>query len=185
MKDEQIIELYWKRDEAAIAASSEQYGGYCFAIANNVLNDRQDADECVNDTWLRAWRAIPPQRPGRLSAFFGRITRNLAFDRFQANHAQKRGGGEFAVVLDELADCIPAAGGVEEHVLLSELSRAVSSFLYELPVRDCNLFLRRYWYGEPIRTLAKRFAMKETSVKASLHRTRGKLRTYLEKEGLS
>ena len=146
MKDSQIVELYWNRDERAIRETSTRYGRYCYAIADNILHDPEDAEECVNDTWMRAWNAMPPQRPGRLRMFLAKITRNLSFDRFQARRAQKRGGGEMPLVLEELEECLPSRDDVEGEVQARELERAVSEFLRVLPERECSVFLRRSFF---------------------------------------
>ena len=183
MEEEQIVELYFRREETAISATEERYGGYCRSIASNILHSREDAEECVNDTWLRAWNAIPPQRPQRLRLFLGRITRNLSFDRYLAGRTQKRGGGEIALVLEELDECIPSASSAEQPVLERELSESVNRFLHSLPERACAVFLSRYWYGKPIREIAERFSMTENSVKTGLFRSRAKLKDHLEKEG--
>ena len=184
MEDREIIELYWRRSEDAIRASEAKYGGYCAAIARNILLDRQDAEECVNDTWIGAWNAIPPHRPGRLGLFLGKITRSLACDALRARNARKRGGGQRPAALDELAECVPAGGGPEEAIEARELEETLNRFLRGLPERDCNVFLRRYWYAETVEAVAERYGMKENTVKTSLYRTRKKLKAYLEKEGV-
>ncbi len=184
MRDTEILDLYWARDERAIAETQESYGKYCHSIALRILSDREDADECVNDTWMRAWDAIPPKRPERLNLFLGAITRNLALDRWKARNTIKRGGGEATLALDELAECIPAAQSTEGAVEAAELSRLLNRFLHTLPERECNVFLRRYWYVEEYEAIARRYGMKLNTVKTSLFRTRGKLRTFLEGEGV-
>lgn len=180
MEDERIIDLYWQRDQRALAETGQKYGAYCHAIAFGVLHDREDAEECVNDTWLRAWDSIPPQRPNKLSAFLGRITRNLALDRYDYNHAAKR-SGSFDQLLSELSDCIPSTR--DDYAQL-ELSEILSAFLRELPEKQRNLFLRRYWYCESLDELARRYHMSLSAVKSSLFRTRNKLKFHLEKEGI-
>lgn len=184
MEDEKILDLYWARDEQALSETEQKYGGYCRTIACGILSSREDAEECVNDTWLGAWNAIPPKRPGILSAFLGRITRNLAFDAYRASHAKKRGGA-LPLALDELDECIAGHGGVESALDEKALSRAIDAFLRTLPERECTLFLRRYWFVEPLREIAQRFELNENSVKSILFRTREKLRKYLEQEGFS
>ncbi len=184
MEDEVIVELYWQRDEEAIRASQTKYGGYCGSIAQNLLADRLDAEECVNDTWAGAWEAMPPHRPQRLRLFLGKITRRLACDVLRAKNAQKRGGGEYPAALEELGECVPPAPGVEAAVEARELEELVDRFLHTLPERDCSVFLRRYWYAEPLGAVAERYGLKLNTVKTSLFRTRKKLRTYLEKEGV-
>lgn len=184
MEDSRIIELYWQRDSEAIVASEEKYGGYCRMIAENILHSRPDAEECVNDTWLQAWNAIPPQRPQSLKLFLARITRNLCFNRYNEQTAQKRGGGETALVLDELAQCLPAETDVESELLLRELRESIRSFVRALPARERNIFLLRYFYTEPISKIAERCAISEGNVKVILSRTRRKLQKRLIKEGL-
>ena len=166
MDDSGIIDLYFARSEDAIVQTDAKYGAYCRAIAMNILKSREDSDECVSDTWLHAWNAMPPQRPGILSAFLGRITRNLSFDRFKAAHADKR-------------------GGVDEAVDARELARLIDAFLRRLPERECNIFLRRYWFVDGIDAIALRFSMKPNTVKSVLLRTREKLRRFLQQEGIS
>lgn len=184
MKDAEILDLYWERDEQALAETQKAYGSYCYSIAWHILFDREDADECVNDTWLRAWNAIPPARPGKLSLFLGTITRNLSLDRWKGRKAMKRGQGEMTLALDELAECIPDSRSTEDAVETAELERLLNVFLHGLPQRDCNVFLRRYWYVEDYQAIAQRYGMKLNTVKTSLFRTRDKLKKYLEKEGI-
>lgn len=184
MKDGEIIELYWNRDERAIVESQHSYGKYCTSIALHILRDKEDADECVNDTWFRAWNAMPPKRPDRLSLFLGTITRNLSFDKWKRKNTLKRGNGEMEVALDELVECVPAPHNTEATVEASELERLINDFLHTLPERECSIFLRRYWYVEEYSEIAARFHMNLNTVKTSLFRTRGKLRDYLEGEGI-
>lgn len=185
MEDEKIIDLYWQRQELALVHTEQKYGAYCRTIAQNILKNREDSEECVSDTWLHAWNAIPPKRPDVLSAFLGKITRNLSLDRYKAAHADKRGGGSVPAALSELEECIPAAHGVESALESKTLSKAIDTFLRTLPERECNLFLRRYWYADSLRDVAKRYGMNENSVKSILFRTREKLRKYLEQEGIA
>ena len=184
MEDKQIVSLYWARNPQAIDRSQEKYGPYCLSIARNILRQEQDAEESVNDTWLGAWNAMPPQRPSVLSAFLGRITRNLSLDRYKAARAEKRGGDSFPAALDELSECVPAMGGVEQTMDERELGRAIDRFLRTVPEKQCSLFLRRYWYAESISQIAARYSMKENTVKSVLFRTREQLRAFLQKEGL-
>ncbi len=183
MEDRQIIALYWQRDTAAIEETSQKYGSYCFSVADRILQNPQDSEECVNDTWLRAWNAMPPHKPAKLSAFLAKITRNLAFDRYTARSAEKRGGGEMALVLEELAECVPSHSDVARDYEYQELVNAVQSFAVALPGRECNVFLRRYFYAEAVSEIAKRYALTQNHVMVMLSRTRKKLRTFLEKEG--
>ena len=184
MEDGRIVDLYWRRDGAAITETSAKYGGYCRAIACNILPDVRDAEECVNDTWLGAWNAMPVHRPDRLAPFLGRITRNLALNRYRSARAEKRGGGEFPLVLEELEGCVPSSPSAEQAVEDAELERLVNRFLHTLSPRDCDLFLRRYWFAEPLSDIAERYGLKENTVKTSLFRSRAKLRRYLEREGV-
>ena len=183
MEDHAIIDLYWSRDPEAIRRTGEKYGNYCRTIARNILPDRRDAEECVNDTWLGAWNAMPEARPSLLAPFLGKITRNLAFDRWRAGRTEKRGGGELPLVLDELVECVSPADTLQA-LEAAELEEAVNRFLRALPERECNIFLRRYWFTEPMADIARRYGMRETTVRTSLFRSREKLRRYLEKEGL-
>lgn len=180
MDDELIIDLFWKRSETAISETERKYGSYCRSIAYGILSDRQDTEECVNDTWLRAWDAIPPQRPSKLSAFLGRITRNLSLDRYDYNHAAKR-SHPMDQLLSELDECI---ADQRDDYAQKELTDILNQFLRSLDREKRNLFLRRYWYCESIETLAKRYGLSESAVKSSLFRVRNKLKAYLEKEGV-
>ena len=184
MKDTEILELYWERNERAITETQHSYGRYCHSIAYHILHDREDSDECVNDTWLRAWYAIPPKKPERFALFLGTITRNLSFDKWKRKNARKRGNGEMDMVLDELIECIPAEHSTEDAVEEAELERMIDTFLHTLPEKDCNVFLRRYWYAEEYGEIARRYGMNLNTVKTSLFRTRSKLKLYLEREGI-
>lgn len=182
MEDHAIIDLYWAREERALEETDRKYGAYCRTVARNILRSPEDTEECVNDTWLRAWNTMPPQRPGMLGAFLGKITRNLSLDRCRLLRADKRGGGSVAVALEELGDCVSAGDTVEEAVEYGELTRLLDAFLRQLPEKECCLFLRRYWYLDSLRDMSLRFSMTEGSVKAMLFRTRTKLRTYLAQQ---
>lgn len=182
MEDKQIIELYNKREETAIEQTAEKYGKYCFSIANNILHNDEDSEECVNDTWLKAWNAIPPTVPMYLRVFLGKITRNLSFDKYRASHSESRGGGEFPVVLDELAEVVAGSYDVEKQYEQKELVKAINTYLKKLPERDCNIFIRRYFYAEETGKIAKRYGIKESNVLMILSRTRKKLHTFLKKE---
>lgn len=184
VNDAEIIELYFARDEQAIVSTQEKYGKYCFHIALNILFDREDSEECVNDTWMRTWNAIPPRRPDKMQIFLGTITRNLAFDRYKSRRAQKRGGGNIEVALDELSECIPSADTIEELMVAAELEQMIHGFLRSLPEKECNVFLRRYWYVEEYQEIADRYRMNLNTVKSLLFRVRGKLKAYLEQEGI-
>lgn len=183
MEDSQIIALYWQRSQDAVSETATKYGAYCFAVAENILHNAEDSEECVNDTWLRAWDAMPPQRPGVLRLFLARITRNLAFDRFRARNAEKRFGGEMALVLDELAECLGGGASAEAAFEAAELRESIRRFVRALPERDGNVTARRYFFAEPIADIAKRYGLSESNVTVILSRTRGKLKAHLLKEG--
>lgn len=182
MEDERIIELYFARDDAAIKASSDKYGSYCSAIAQNILNCHEDTEECVNDTWLRAWNAIPPTRPSRLSVFLGRITRNLALDRYRKANSQKSTGSRTALCLEELSECIGQEDtSIEDDLALKDL---LEKFLTTIPTRDKDIFLYRYWYFLSVEEIAERYRLSAGAVKMNLMRTRKKLKELLDKEGV-
>lgn len=182
MEDSQIIELYWQKNADAISETAKKYGVYCFSIAENILHNTEDSEECVNDTWLHAWNAIPPQKPNILRLFLARITRNLSFDRFNAQNAEKRGGGEIAVALDELGECLGGAD-TETAYEAKELRESIQRFVRSLPERDGNVLVRRYFFVEPVADIAKRYSLTENNVMVILSRTRRKLKGYLLKEG--
>ena len=183
MDDTRIIDLYWRKDSHAITETNEKYGAYCFAIADNILHSHEDAEDCVNDTWLNAWNAMPPQRPQRLRLFLARITRNLSFNRFHARNTEKRGGGEIVMVLDELAECLASESDVERDYEYQELGRSLHRFVQALPERDGNVFIRRYFYTETMNVIADRYGLTEKNVSVILTRTRKKLKLHLMKEG--
>lgn len=183
MEDNQIIALFLARDEDAIQAAQRQYGAYCAAIANGILGDPGAAEECVNDAWLKCWQSIPPQRPRSLKGYAGRIVRNLALSVRRADAAQKRGGGQVQLALDELSE-VASGGETPEGALDRAAFRAaLDSFLDALPERNRNLFLRRYWYLDSVEALAKRYSMSRTQVTTTLHRLRQRLRVHLQQEG--
>lgn len=182
MTDDQIIDTYWRRDEQAIRESSTKYGKYCFTISNNILQNREDSEECVNDTWLKAWLALPPQRPVRLKLFFAKITRNLAINKYKARITDKRGGGEVSLILDELSECLSDPDGVESEYMAKELGKAVNTFVHSLPKRQCDIFIRRYFYSESISEIANKYGLTAHYITVMLSRTRRKLKHYLNKE---
>lgn len=182
MDDCDIVELYWQRNETAITQTKEKYGPYCYAIAYNILYNREDAQESENDTYHAAWNAMPPHKPQLLSAFLGKITRRISLDKWKKNAAQKRGGSEVPLSLDELAECIPDKNTVEKQLETEELAKIIDTFLRELPATERSVFLCRYWYLEPVRDIGKQFGFSESKVKSMLHRTRQKLRTCLQEQ---
>ena len=183
MEDEKIIELYRRRDREAIAETEKKYGGYLFAVAGNILQSHEDAEECVNDTYFKVWNSIPPAWPKVFSAFLGKITRNLAFSRYRRERAEKRGGGEVTLILDELEECISGDNSTEKAVEMSELKETLNAFLRGLSEDKRNLFLRRYWYCDSISEISKSFSVSEASVRMKLMRLREKLRLYLTERG--
>ena len=185
MDDNSIIQLYWDRDDQAITATAEKYGRYCKAIARNILESEEDAEECVNDTYLGAWNAMPKHWPEELAPFLGKITRNLSFNRYKCNHAQKRGGGEMALVLEELGDCVSDNDDVEQAMDRQELVRVIGEFLMSLSAKKRSIFLRRYWYAESVSEIACDCGMPQNTVSKTLERARKQLRTYLCERGFA
>ena len=183
VEDEEILELYRQRSEKAVEQTRKKYGAYCAAIARNILPDRRDAEECVGDTWLAAWNAIPPHRPGDLRTFLAKLTRRTALKRWRDNNRLKRGGGETELALEELGESLPSGGDTEDEVLADELRAAVRDFIRSLEGEEQTVFLRRYWYLEPVKSIASGRGYSEAKVNSMLHRTREKLREYLIKEG--
>ena len=184
MQDTEIVELYWQRSDQAIPETELKYGRYCHRIAYNICQSHEDAEECVNDTWLSAWNAMPDARPSALAAFLGTISRNLALDRFRLRSRGKRGGGEVPLVLEELAACVPAETDVERQVEEKELIRAINRFLSTLKAEDRKLFVARYWYLAPIAELAQKSGSTQGRIKMKLYRMRNALADDLQKEGL-
>ena len=184
MEDNAIIELYWQRNDSAIYETAAKYGRYCQRIAYNILSDKRDTEEVVNDTYLHTWNCIPPHRPQVFSAFLGRITRNLSLSCYRRLHAQRRGGGAVDVALSELDECVPSLMNVEIAVEAEELSEAISLFLSQLKEAERNIFVSRYWFFASIGEICKSSGYSKSKVESMLHRTRLKLNTYLKKEGL-
>jgi RNA polymerase sigma-70 factor (ECF subfamily) len=183
MTDEQIIRLYFDRDQAAIAETDRKYGSYCYSIASNLLG-REDSEECVNDTYHAAWTHIPPEVPQSLKAFLGRIVRNLSISRFRRSHAQKRSSGT-DVLLSELEDCLPTPQTVETEADSRELSRLISSWLATLSGDDRALFVLRYWHGSAVQDLAEKCGCTPNAVSLRIRRLRKNLKHYLEAKGVS
>lgn len=184
MEDERIIDLYWARQESAIAETEKKYGGYCRSIALHILKSMEDSEECVNDTWMRAWDSMPPKRPDFLSAFLGKITRNLSISRYRMNHARKRGSGEMDLLLIELEECLPSGRSVEEEIEGKETAASIDRFLYGIEEESRNIFVRRYFYMDSVKEVAERFNISESKVKSQLFRMRNRLKDHLEKEGI-
>ena len=183
MNDKSIVDLYFSRDEEAITQTDKKYGRYCYSIAYNILMSREDAEESVSDTYMTAWRAIPPRRPAVLATFLGKITRNLAIDRWRERAATKRGGGEVTLALEELEDCVAGLQNVEMEYERKELIRAYVKFLDALPITERRVFLCRYWYVDSVEAIAEKFGFSQSKVKTMLYRTRKKLHKTLLEEG--
>ncbi len=184
MEDAAIVDLYWERSDQAISETEQKYGKYCNTIAYNICGTREDAEECVNDTWLSAWNQMPDKRPAVLSAFLGCITRNFALNLLKARNRHKRGGGEAALALEELSDCVPGGIDVERSVEERELERAVGRFVAGLPQRERAVFVLRYWRLVPLAEISERLGFSQSKTKSMLFRTRKRLRAYLQEEGL-
>ena len=184
MDDSEIIELYFQRSEEAVTQTASKYGKYCYQIAYHILSSREDSEESVNDTYLAAWNTMPPRRPTILSAFLGKLTRYISLDRWKKRSAQKRGGGQVALSLEELEECISGGDDPKKEVDRKELLRYLNRFLDALPETQRRVFVCRYWYLESIPEIAARFGFSESKVTAMLHRLREKLRARLQLEGL-
>lgn len=184
MKDNEIIALYWNRDEAAITATADTYGSYCHSIAYRILSNHQDAEECTNDTWLNAWNSIPPYRPERLATYLGKLTRNLSLNRYKHLTAQKRGNGQVELALSELEGCIPAQTDLAQITDEIVLVNAIEAFLRAQSRTERNIFIGRYWYLYSIRELADAYRISQSKVVSLLYRMRNKLKLQLEKEGI-
>lgn len=180
MKDSEIVDLYWQRSENAIEESNVKYGSYCRKIAWNICQNNEDSEECVNDTWYKAWNIMPPKRPAALSSLFGGITRNLALSRWRQKKSQKRGGGEMGLVLEELEGCIPGGTEPEKELEFRELMEKIGDFVHRLKPDDRKIFLARYYYAAPIGEIAKRQGASLTKTKKRLYRMRDSLRKELE-----
>lgn len=186
MQDEQIIDLYFARNESAISESDTKYGGYVQSISHNILGDLEDAKECRSDTWLHAWNAMPPFHPEKLCAYFGKIARNLSLNRYEKEHAQKRGGSEVPGVIDELAECLADTNAdVETQSEGKEITAVINDFLEELDPKKRALFVRRYFYASPVRDIAHDYEMRESAVKMQLLRMRGELKQQLMDHGIN
>ena len=185
MDEKEIIDLYWNRSELAITETDRKYGQLCRKVAFQILEDREDIDECVNDTYLRAWNTMPPQRPNKLSAFLAKITRNLALSRYRQNTAKKRGGGTVILALEELENCLPDRKTTEELVEERLLAELLNQFLAGLPGQNRRIFLWRYWYMGSVKEISELEGVSESKVKMILMRTRSKLKCFLEQEGVA
>ena len=183
MEDGEIVRLFFERSEQAVAEAMAKYKGYCTKIALNILYSREDAEECVNDAFMKLWEQIPPNNPEILSIFIGTITRNLAINRYKQALAQKRGNGEAAMAFEELDAVISDNVSIENEAERRELLDEINKFLRKLPEKKRNIFICRYWYCDSLRDIAARFSVSESNVSVILNRTRGALREYLQKRG--
>lgn len=185
MDDSEIVALFFARSEAAIAETTKKYGKYCHSIAFHILHNDEDAEECVNDTYLNAWNSIPPHRPSCLRTFLGRLVRNLSLNKYKQLTAKKRGEGQLPMIIEELYECIPANNLTENIPETLVLTDVFNRFLGSLPETQRRIFMRRYWYFGSIKEIAKEYSMSEGSVKMSLLRARNGLKELLQKEGIS
>ncbi len=184
MEDNEIIELYWNRDERAISETDKKYGRYCTSIAHNILQNKEDETECINDTYYKTWNSIPTARPNIFRLFIGKITRQLAINKYEKIKAKKR-YSKLEVVLDELEECVPSNQNIENEVEYDELKNNINSFLYSLSEKNRNIFLDRYWYMYSIKEISKKYNANESNIKVNLYRTRNILKSYLEERGVS
>lgn len=182
--DIQIVNLLLARQESGLIKLQDKYSNYCFTIANRILSDKEDSEECVNDTWLKTWNSIPPNKPENLAGYIAKIVRNLALNCYEKNHAAKRGGGQVEMSFDELSDCLADRSKVEENFERKELSDVISRFLKEKDEKKRVIFIQRYFYMADYTDIAKRMGMKESSVRSALSRMRKELKNYLEQEDI-
>ena len=183
MDDSEIIRLFFERSEQAIAAAAQKYGRYCKAIALNILQNNEDAEECVNDALMRLWDSIPPNDPPAFSAYLAKIVKNCAYDRLRLERREKRGGGETALVLEELSECVSGNSSVEDELEFKELQAALSDYLKKINEKHRRIFMLRYWYRFSVSEIAARMGMSENSVSVTLSRVRKKIAEHLKKRG--
>lgn len=183
MEDEKIVELYWSRNESAIGATEKKYGPYLTKIAYNILANREDSEESVNDTYLHAWNSMPPHKPGTLSSYLAKITRRVSIDLFRKRTRDKRQASEYALSLEELGDCVSAGGTPEEALDVQLLAEAINTFLHAQSEEMRNTFIGRYYFLDSVKTVANYCGMSEAKAKSMLYRTRQNLRHYLTEEG--
>lgn len=184
MEDSQIIDLYFARSEQAIQETDNKYGRFCYHISYNILANREDAEECISDTYMTAWKSIPPTRPTQMSAFLGKITRHISLDRWRRKFAGKRGGGETTLALDELGECVADSGSAETAIRTREFRAAMNRFLSELNEAERKIFVSRYWYLRSVQYIAEKTGLSQAAVRTRLSRVRGKLRQFLTEEDL-
>ncbi len=184
MEDKQIVDLYWARSERAIEETEHKFGGYCRTVSYNILSNTYDAEECVNDTWMKAWNSMPTHRPSILAPYLGKLTRWLSLTRLRENNSLRRGGGELPLVLDELAETLDSGSDIEQELEIRELNRAIRRMVEKLDKDERDVFLGRYWYAASVKEIAVKFGFSESKVKTMLYRTRNKLLQQLKEEGL-
>ena len=184
MDDKSIIELFRKRDESAISETDAKYGGYIYTVSYNILRNKEDTEECKNDTYLDTWHSIPPANPSVLSAFLAAIARRISIDMLRHKNAAKRGGGETVLSMTELDECIPSGKSINEELENERIAKVISEFLSSLPTDECDVFMRRYWYFDTVDEICNAYGLGKSKVKTMLMRTRRKMRVYLEKEGV-
>lgn len=185
MDDRHIVALFLERSEEAILQTDIKYGRYCHRVAFNILGNSEDSEECVNDAYMRVWGSIPPNEPESLSAYVGKITRNIALDKLRQKNSDKRGNGEVPVLLDELAECLSGGDEYERRMDSQEIVNALNGFLEALSAVERGVFMRRYWMAEPIADVAERYNISVSKTTTMLFRLRGRLKKHFMKEGIS
>ena len=183
MDDDKIVGLYFERDERAIKETDDKYGAYLMKISLNILGSEADGEENVNDTYMKAWTSIPPNRPENLGAYLGKLSRNLALNKYKAKYADRRAANEYARSVDELDDCTPSKNGVDDELLTAELTRSINEFLYSQKKEIRNVFVCRYFFCDSVENISRHFGYSQNKVKSMLLRARRRLKLHLEKEG--
>lgn len=183
MQDEKIVELYWERNESAVKETQDKYGKYLLKIAYNILSDRCDSEESVNDTYLAAWNSMPPQKPGSLSAYLAKLTRRISIDILRKRNRDKRVPSEYCISMSELEESLSAGNTTEEDIEINLLADALNNFLRELPENSRDLFIGRYYFSDSLKEVSRYCGMSESNAKITLFRVRQNLKIYLEKEG--
>ena len=184
MEDGKIIDLYFERNESAISETAEKYGNYLYKIAFNILSDNEDSEESVNDTYMSAWNTIPPEKPNVFSAFLSKITRYISINRYRAKKTEKRGGGEIDAAFEEIEECVPDKSNIYDEIETKELAEIISDYLKKLPETERKIFVCRYYYLDSLSDISKQFGFSKSKVASMLHRTRKKILSHLEKEGV-
>lgn len=183
MQDSEIVRLYFERNEEALKETAKRYGSFCKAIALRILGNPEDSEECVNDTYFRAWNTIPPKNPSNLGAYLGRIARNLSFDKYRQRNAEKRGGGETALILDELSEITSGVDETFSELEGKELSRAINSFLDTLKPEHRSVFVQRYWHAYSVGEISRKHGISEGNASVILSRARKSMKAYLSERG--